>query len=184
MKMYAIRRSIVKERDYAPQESGFSVLVKRGGVPLENDQYESVTVEERVMEWESAQHIHNWFVENVQDGVDNRAEYVVRSGHLQKLVAVCEKVLNASQLVPETDFAAAIDVWPSPTSAAMRQPKKVIKNVSVAHKLLPAWSERGTEPYGEAYWKAVDDTRSWALRMLADTKDGVAGTLYYYSSNW
>lgn len=183
MKMYAIRRSIVRERDYQPQESGFTVQVKRDGTPLESSQYESVTVDERVMEWNDAKHIHAWFVKNVQNGVDNRDEYVVQSAHLEKLLAVCEKVLHASHLVPETDFSALLDVWPSPSSAAMRSHQKVIKNVSTAHKLLPARSDGSAEPYGEAYLKAVDDTRSWILRMLADAKDGVRGTLYY-STSW
>lgn len=185
MKMYAIRRSIVNQRDYQPSEPGFSVLVKRDGTPLESHQYESVTVDERVMEWVDASHIQAWFAKNVQNGEENRREFQIENAHLEKLLAVCEKVLHASHLVPETDFSALTNIWPSPTSEALRNHPKVIKNVSVAHKLLPARcdSRSTTEPYDEAYLKAVDDTRSWILRMLADRKDGHRGSLFY-SWSW
>jgi hypothetical protein len=53
----------------------------------------SLQVTIRVMYWRKANHIHNWFVQNVQDGVDNCEEHYVSLDDLIKLRDVCENVL-------------------------------------------------------------------------------------------
>lgn len=49
-------------------------------------------------------HIHSWFVENVQDGYDDCREYWVLKKHLIELLNVCKEVINdkskASKLLP------------------------------------------------------------------------------------
>lgn len=42
--------------------------------------------------WRKANHIHNWFVENVQDGVDNCGNYYVSEDDLIKLKELCIEV--------------------------------------------------------------------------------------------
>lgn len=62
---------------------------------------------ERVAYWRKDNHIHRWFVENVQDGEDNCKEYYVETDNLKELVALCEKVLvkkeMASELLPTSE---------------------------------------------------------------------------------
>jgi hypothetical protein len=43
--------------------------------------------------WRKANHIHLWFVENVQDGEDDCGDYDVSITRLNELVAICEQVL-------------------------------------------------------------------------------------------
>jgi hypothetical protein len=57
-----------------------------------------------VMYWRKANAIHRWFVDNVQNGVDNCAEYYVSTEQLTELRNLCKKVLedpeNAMELLP------------------------------------------------------------------------------------
>lgn len=57
-----------------------------------NKDYPSASVNVKVGYWRKANQIHNWFVENVQDGEDNCAEYYVSRDQLQELLQVCKEV--------------------------------------------------------------------------------------------
>jgi hypothetical protein len=68
-------------------ESGF----RTGDIP--HSTYASVNIQ--VMYWRKANHIHNWFVQNVQDGEDDCKTYHVSRNQLKELLETCEKVLTA-----------------------------------------------------------------------------------------
>ena len=67
-------------------------------------EFEANSVEIELGYWRKANHIHKWFVDNVQNGVDNCGEYLVRKADLEMLLTVCEQVLknvtNANTLLP------------------------------------------------------------------------------------
>ena len=48
--------------------------------------------------WRKANQIHNWFVQNVQDGVDECQEAYVSREHLKELRETCQKVLDNHDL--------------------------------------------------------------------------------------
>ena len=54
--------------------------------------------------WRKANQIHGWFVDNVQNGVDECQRSWVEEEQLKKLKAICQKVLDnperASELLP------------------------------------------------------------------------------------
>src|SRR5690606_27196657 len=54
--------------------------------------------------WRKANHIHNWFVENVQGGVDNCEPFEVTKDKLQELLNLCQLVYTnkdkAKELMP------------------------------------------------------------------------------------
>ena len=56
------------------------------------------------MYWRKANAIHDWFVKNVQDGVDNCGSYYVPNEKLQELVELCKEVIankgRAVELLP------------------------------------------------------------------------------------
>lgn len=58
----------------------------------------------QAMYWRKANHIHRWFVENVQDGEDECKPHGVSTEQLKELVDVCKQVLEnrklASKLLP------------------------------------------------------------------------------------
>jgi hypothetical protein len=46
----------------------------------------------RVAQWRKANQIHNWFVQNVQDGEDDCEEYYVSREQIAELLDTCKKV--------------------------------------------------------------------------------------------
>ena len=63
-------------------------------------------IEEAVGYWRKANHIHAWFVQNVQDGEDDCKQYYVGQENLQELLDTCKKVkenptqANCEKLLP------------------------------------------------------------------------------------
>lgn len=57
--------------------------------------------------WRKSNHIHKWFVNNVQDGEDDCKEYWVSQDQLKELKDICQKVLDNHDL--------AVDLLPSQT---------------------------------------------------------------------
>lgn len=54
----------------------------------------TVYVEEEVCYWRKANHIHQWFVNNVQDENDDCKEYYVSKEQLEDLIRTCKEVLK------------------------------------------------------------------------------------------
>ena len=52
------------------------------------------TIEEEVGYWRKDNHIHQWFVDNVQEGVDDCGKYWVPKEDLMKLKHTCKEVLS------------------------------------------------------------------------------------------
>lgn len=91
--MYLEKRTDVRLWNFQKPEEQFEVIVKKGGVTYPNINPKNVTtVVEEVGYWRKANQIHRWFVENVQDGVDNCGEYFVPISSLEKLLELCERV--------------------------------------------------------------------------------------------
>jgi hypothetical protein len=55
--------------------------------------YKIKTVELEFLYWRKANAIHNWFVKNVQDGVDDCREYYVEVGKIQELYSDITKAI-------------------------------------------------------------------------------------------
>lgn len=53
-----------------------------------------VTIVSNVMYWRKANAIHEWFVQNVQNGEDDCNEYDVSEEDIRKLIGCCQDVLN------------------------------------------------------------------------------------------
>lgn len=75
-------------------------------------------ISEEVGGWRKANQIHKWFVDNVQDGVDNCATYPVAYEQLQELLSLVNQVLEnhklAAKLLPtsiECFFGSDVDSY-------------------------------------------------------------------------
>jgi len=67
----------------------------------------SLNVEVTVAYWRKANAVHQWFVDNVQDGEDNCSRYYVSRDSMSELVTLCKKVIktgDASELPPTAGF--------------------------------------------------------------------------------
>lgn len=103
--MYLSKKTYVKQWDHQSPEERFEVTVTKGG-----NEYESIKpsrvkyIEEEVGYWRKANQIHNWFVQNVQEGVDDCKEYYVGLDDVMNLLDVCKQVKDdhskAEELLP------------------------------------------------------------------------------------
>jgi hypothetical protein len=90
--------------------SGYAEISPNGGV---------LTVSVTCVYWRKANQVHNWFVQNVQNGVDDCDEYPVDAEQLAYLVSLCDRVLADTKtardlLPPASGFffgGTDIDEW-------------------------------------------------------------------------
>ncbi len=184
--MYAARRLYVKKWDHQPADERYSVKIARGGKPVVGIQDDRISaIEEEVMYWRKANHIHAWLVDNVQDGEDDCKDYYVDWNQLKELLRICKKVLKASKLIDGVVHKSTPLEPNSPVSVELGETGKVIKDSTVAKELLPRGVGFffGSDDYDEDYLTDVKDTHDWIVRMLADHVAGVPGGIYY-SSSW
>jgi len=103
--MYLEKRTYVKQWDHQSAEEKHEVAVTKGGQPTNIDPKKIKYIIEEAGYWRKANQIHRWFVENVQNGVDNCGEYYVGSEKLTELLELCKKV--------EADHSLADELLPS-----------------------------------------------------------------------
>ena len=101
--MYLTKRTYVKQWDF--EKKKHEVEVRYGGNKRHDIKPERVSeVVEQVMYWRKANHIHGWFVENVQQGRDECQDSYVETDQLEELRDLCKKVLKTknTDLLPVT----------------------------------------------------------------------------------
>lgn len=94
--MYLTRKSYLWG-EYNQETGKFEHGVKVEGLPLLPDGRVK-EIQEEAAYWRKANQIHNWFVQNVQDGEDECNPYDVSIEQLQELVDTCKKVLANPEL--------------------------------------------------------------------------------------
>jgi hypothetical protein len=99
--MYLEKRTYVRQWGFQKPEEQYNVEVTKGGQPVKIDPKRVTYVIEEVGYWRKQNQIHQWFVENVQNGVDNCGEYCVSKGQLEDLLEICKKILNDNSLAEE-----------------------------------------------------------------------------------
>ena len=103
--MYLNKHTYVKHWEHNG-DNNYEVTVTKGGNPTNIDPKKVKYIIEEAGYWRKANQIHRWFVENVQQGVDNCGDYYVDTDDLEKLLDVCEKVKAdhslADSLLPST----------------------------------------------------------------------------------
>jgi len=183
--MYAARRTYVKQWDHEPPEKTFTVSVSLGGKPYKGIEPERISyVEEEIMYWRKANHIHAWFVENVQDGEDDCKSYYVSKEKLEELLSVCKQVLKSSELVDGMITNGTEYSKDHPNGKALVEPGKVIKDPTVAKKLLPTQEGFffGSYEYDEWYLGDVQTTHDWIVRTLGEEGRYPDSSIMYHSS--
>jgi hypothetical protein len=145
----------------------------------QTDSLSSVEVKFEVGYWRKANHIHKWFVDNVQNGKDDCEEYYVSKKDIENLLNVCKSVARNCKLVKG-------QVLSSYTISKGKQipnlvDGKVIKNSSVAEELLPTTTGFffGCGDYDEYYLEAVNKTIEICEYCLTLPE---SYSLYYQSS--
>lgn len=132
--------------------------------------------------WRKANQIHNWFVENIQDGVDD-CDYhrEVREEDLEDLLDVCKTVLKSCEMV-EGEICNGY-TYEDGKQIPMMEDGKYVKDPSVAEELLPTSSGFffGSYDYDEYYVEDIKNTIEIITKVL-ETTDFETQMIYYVSS--
>jgi hypothetical protein len=96
--MYLNKHTYVQQWEHQKHEEKYNVEVTKGGEPTNINPKKIKYIVEEAGYWRKANQIHQWFVENVQKGVDDCGNYYVSTDDLEKLLEVCIAVkLNHEQ---------------------------------------------------------------------------------------
>jgi hypothetical protein len=96
---YLYKKNYVRQGEWVKPEYRTEVEVKTGGEVDKTIKPERIRyIVEEVAYWRKANQIHNWFVKNVQDGIDNCQNSYVSRDNLQELLDVCNQVIADNSL--------------------------------------------------------------------------------------
>lgn len=134
----------------------FRELVDTVGMSDVHDE-RSATVSVNVAYWRKANHIHNWFVQNVQSGEDDCGSYKVSRQRLAELGELCQRVAQSG----DPDYAH--------------------RNLPTASGFF-----FGGTDYDEYYFEETELTARRLAEILEKVPDttGLQSWDFYYSSSW
>jgi hypothetical protein len=104
--MYLLAQKVVDPDEENAGSAAEIDAVKKALAVCRVDEHWSATFEIRVLlyTWRKANQIHGWFVENVQDGLDDKKYHIVERDQLEQLVMLCHEALNnrerAGEILP------------------------------------------------------------------------------------
>ena len=175
--MYLMKKTYV---GYRSKEKKDDTTFELGGKKYPHIKPERISViEERVAYWRKSNHIHRWFVDNVQDGEDNCKEYYVEKSQLKELVDLCKQVNEIIKKAPKKTIQV-VTGWRG--GEEIKQDHVVYDITSTEiEDLLPTQEGfffGGTE-YDDWYIKDNENT----IAMLEPLLEEEGGD-FYYSSSW
>lgn len=177
--MYLYRKNYVQNWDYMPPEERHSVDIRRGGKPRVDIKPERIShVVEQIAYWRKANAIHGWFVNNVQNGVDDCREYYVSRAKLRELVLACKHLdLQFSAETTTASGQTPIEITPENFERACKSLP------SIAEAMLPTTSGCffGSTEYDSSYLDDLRYTIQQLEPLLADEDDDGK---YYYQADW
>ena len=132
--------------------------------------------------WRKANAIHRWFVENVQNDVDDCGDYEVSKEQLEDLLDICIEVRDKSRLMKgliKNGEHLENGKW-----VPIMEEGEYIEDTSIAEELLPTTSGFffGSTEYDE--WYMEDIKKTIDILMLAITTTDFDREMVVYSSSW
>lgn len=119
-----------------------------------------------IVYWRKANQIHKWFVDNVQEGIDDCGYYEVSKQHIEKLLEICELILDEGIIIK------------------LQEEERIIQNKELCEALLPTQSGfffGGTE-YDEWYIKDLEYTVQELKKILKEFD--FENEYLIYTSSW
>lgn len=144
--------------------------------------YPWTRIHEQVGYWRKANQIHNWFVENIQNGVDDcNYHREVTEEDLHELLDICERVLNSCKMVNGKIQNGTR--YENGKMVPIMEDGKYVQDSSVAEELLPSTSGFffGGTDYDEYYVEDIKHTIDVVTTVL-ETTDFDKQMVYYISS--
>ncbi|KKN21597.1 hypothetical protein LCGC14_0923720 [marine sediment metagenome] len=178
--MYLNKRTYVQRWEH--QEKNFEITALFGGEQSHIDSERVSYVEEQIGYWRKANAIHAWFVEHVQNGVDDCGKYDVSKENLQELLDAVNEVLAKVKLekgiiqsgstlkAGETEFKPNFEAG------------ETIVDTSKAEELLPTQAGFffGSQDYDEYYHADLVETKEICAVALKEIEHASIS----YRSSW
>jgi hypothetical protein len=103
LSMYLLAQKIVDPDEENAGNAAEVDAVKNALAVCRVDEHWSATFKIRVLlyTWRDANQIHGWFVNNVQDGIDDQKYHIVERDQLEQLVQLCNEALSNRQRAGE-----------------------------------------------------------------------------------
>ena len=100
--MYLNKKTYVKNWSHQSPEEQNEITIKKGGEVRTDIKPERISyITESVSYWRKFNALHQWFVDNCQDGNDNCQESDVQHGQLNELLVNLKKIDNDHSLAEE-----------------------------------------------------------------------------------
>ena len=132
--------------------------------------------------WRKANAIHKWFVENVQNDVDNCAYYEVDKEQLKVLLGICKTIKSKCKM--EKGYIKNGETLNGGKWCPIMEEGEYIANPEVAEELLPTQDGFffGSTNYDQWYMADIDDTINILTKALETTD--FDREMIVYSSSW
>lgn len=180
--MYLSKKTYVKQWAHNKPSEQYHVTVKKGTKKFDKIKPERVSyVVEEVMYWRKFNALHEWFVQNCQDGEDNCQESYVSAEQITNLLGICEKVMESLLASPKKTISIKIGMGPN---GDIMDDQEVYVNTEVAEELLPTQPGFffGGIEYDEWYMENLKQTIECFKGLIEEDPEGYAD--YSYQSSW
>jgi hypothetical protein len=177
--MYLSKKTYVKQWSHRKPEEQFEVEVKKGGEPYSSIKKGRVSyVVEEVAYWRKFNALHNWFVENCQDGRDECQESYVDPTKLEELLETLLKVKEVFENSPKKKVQVKVGYG---NGKEIFEEIEVCENTDLLDELLPTTSGFffGGIEYNEYYVEEVQRTIELIEGLLQED-----GSDFYYQASW
>jgi hypothetical protein len=139
-------------------------------------------IHEQVGYWRKANQIHNWFVKNIQDGVDDcNYHREVTEEDLNELLDICKRVLASCEMVDGKVRNGY--TYENERMVPVIEEGQYVKDPSLAKELLPSTDGFffGGTDYDKWYVQDIKNTINIITKVL-ETTDFDTQMVYYVSS--
>jgi len=183
--MYLTRRIYIGGKYKHNKITGILDLKRDGQqIPVKLNKVEYI--DEEAGYWRKANEIHKWFVNNVQNGVDDCKTYDVSIEQLKELLKLCKKVKEKA-ILKEGKIANG-QRYQNGEWETVYEDGKYIENAEEIAEILPTQSGFffGNTDYNEFYLYDIEETITIIKRQIKRAKEleeqGVFSYLQYQSS--
>ena len=162
-------------------------LIKDGILFNKGEYVHWIGVTQNVGYWRKANHIHKWFVDNVQDGEDNCDYYELKPSQLEKLLNTCKEVIKLIEDDKNTTTKPITYNEIKDGKFQEVQGTEIVysdETYSKVEELLPTRSGfffGGTE-YDQWYFEDVKNTITMIEKVLVETD--FENQFVVYGSSW
>lgn len=175
--MYLTRQTYVRNWEHTKPEDRVEITINKGGKPHPMINPSKVThITEDVGYWRKANHIHKWFVDNVQEGIDECQESYVSFEQLQELKELCKTVLGVLETTEKTEKEVVVG-W----RGGGEELKETIEvyDATLVEAFLPPETGFffGSTEIDEWYKRSLEETIE-----IIDSLDPDGS--YYYQASW